>query len=198
MEKLDLNTQESLKMFDEELCEKQIREWLAKKLVAEWGISHDDAKELVSMDPNKWIMAETHFWDYFEEDDLRNNFKCFCKKENASLEDILEAAKDTLSIDFEYDNHTVRVSDYYVCEEMEFAKEMLDACSEGQSYYESILDSASDYNFSSELKEDNVGYCIQPNFYISLVALEVLGEKLAQQRDEKESEENNRGQSISM
>jgi len=191
MEKLDFNTKEALRVFDIGLCEEEIREWLAKKLTKEWGISPEDSKELADLDPDEWIMAEEHVWDHFDEEQLRDNFKCFCEDKNASIEDILEAveaAGDFIDVDYEFDYRTVSVREDNICEKMAFAKEAIEAARKGEIPFLSSLECTEYWEFADELRKNNTGYRTNECFYVALVALEVLGDKLKEREAELEEE----------
>lgn len=195
MEKLDFNTKEAIRVFNENLCEKEIREWLAKELAVKWGINLEDAKALADLDADEWIMAEERIWEYFDKDTIRDNFGCFCENKVASIESILDKANDILSIEADLDDYSndstiaLRVSTYNICEEMEFARDVIHKVRDGgENAFLAALDSTEHWDFADDLRKMKAGYDTGKAFYVALVALEVLGDKLREREAELEEE----------
>ena len=195
MEKLDYNTNNCLRIFDEELCEKEIKEWLANHLSPLWNIEKENLKELIALDPDDWIMAEAHYDEVPDTELFCKNFSCFADGSH-DLETIVKAINDSdLDITVELDNDDgelfpiMTIRSYEVSEEMEFARNAIIAAREGENSFLSFLDSEASWEMVQDFRDDNTGYRTDERFYVALVALEVLGEKLKERdldMDERE------------
>ena len=188
MEKLDLTTKDALRIFDEDLCEKEIREWLAMQIQREFNLSPEDAAEMSAM--NEWIMAEEHYEDFFDEAEILCNFAFFAKGEKDFDKICERAEKEVLGIKIE---PSVTESYAYVTVQdafgpMVFAQEAIEACQRGETAFLAYCND-SDWAYGEEFKENGTGYKVSERFYVALVALEMLGEKLRERENTKETED---------
>lgn len=162
MEKLNHESRESLRVFDESKCVDDIFEWMKEQLESYYSLEEDEVEKVL-----KFFNSDT--WDEVDEIEIEE----FCDKNDLSeIENIIDFTRE---------------------------------CCRNAEEYEWIPFLRSNYNrlydFGDEACESwlwKAGKCIHQRYFICMYALQVCGEKLLKEKENKKSMPNELKDTIEM
>ena len=145
MEKLNYESRQTLRVFDEDKCEEDIFGWLKERLEYRYDVEEETIENIIKLFKDEQYMLDSEIEEFCVENNL------------IEIEDILYFTKDALESIDEYE-------------------------------WISFLRNSNLGEFDEECESElwNAGKCIHQRYFICMYALQVCGEKLLKEKENKE------------